>query len=141
MERVLEFYRRAYNPALPVVCMDETPRQLIRETRLPIPARPGQCERHDYEYQRCGVGNVFMATEPLAGIRITKVTERKTKLDWAAFLHDIARPYTEAEKITLVMDNLSTHSPGRCMKRILQSRRKRYGIASSSSTRPSTVAG
>ena len=112
MERVLDVYRRAYNPARPVVCMDETPRQLIRETRLPIPARPGQCERHDYEYQRCGVCNVFMATEPLAGKRMTTVTERKTKIDWATFLHEIARHYTEAEKITLVMDNLSTHSPG-----------------------------
>lgn len=112
MERVLDVYRRPYHPALPVVCMDETPRQLIRETRLPIPARPGQCERHDYEYQRCGVCNVFMATEPLAGKRMTQVTGRKTKIDWAVFLHDIAGHYPDAEKITLVMDNLSTHSPG-----------------------------
>jgi hypothetical protein len=112
MERVLDVYRRPYNPAIPVVCMDETPRQLVRETQLPIPARPGQCERHDYEYQRCGVCNVFMATEPLAGKRLTQVTARKTKIDWATFLHDIAGHYPDAEKITLVMDNLSTHSPG-----------------------------
>jgi hypothetical protein len=112
MERVLDVYRRPYNAALPVVCMDETPRQLIRETRVPIAARPGQCSRHDYEYQRCGVCNVFMANEPLAGKRMTQVTERKTKVDWAHFLHEIAAHYKDAEKITLVMDNLSTHSPG-----------------------------
>ena len=92
--------------------MDETPRQLIRETRTPIPACPGQLERHDYEYERCGVCNVFMASEPLAGTRMTKVTEHKTKVDWALFLQDIAGRYQEAERITLVMDNLNTHSPG-----------------------------
>ena len=112
MERVLDVYRRPYNADIPVICMDETPRQLIRETRMPIPARPGQLERHDYEYERCGVCNVFMASEPLAGKRMTKVTERKTKVDWAQFLHDIAERYPVAKKITLVMDNLNTHSPG-----------------------------
>lgn len=112
MERVLDVYRRPYNADIPVICMDETPRQLIRETRMPIPARPGQLERHDYEYERCGVCNVFMASEPLAGTRMTKVTERKTKVDWAQFLHDIAERYPVAKKITLVMDNLNTHSPG-----------------------------
>jgi len=112
MERVLDVYRRPYDPALPVICMDETPRQLIRETRVALPARPGRCARHDYEYARCGVCNVFMATEPLAGKRITKVTERKTKIDWAHFLQDIAGHYPNADKITLVMDNLNTHSAG-----------------------------
>ena len=112
MERVLDVYRRPFDAARPVVCMDETPRQLIREKRLPIPARPGQCERHDYEYERCGVCNVFMASEPLAGRRMTQVTERKTKIDWARFLGDIAECYADADTITLVMDNLSTHSPG-----------------------------
>ncbi|HEC26440.1 MAG TPA: IS630 family transposase [Gammaproteobacteria bacterium] len=112
MERVLDVYRRPYNAAIPVVCMDETPRQLIRETRTPIPACPGQLERHDYEYERCGVCNVFMASEPLAGTRMTKVTARKTKVDWAQFIQDIAERYQDAKKITLVMDNLNTHSPG-----------------------------
>jgi len=112
MERVLDVYRRPYNVDFPVVCMDETPRQLIRETRTPIPACPGQPERHDYEYERCGVCNVFMATEPLAGTRMTKVTERKTKVDWARFLQDIDGRYQNAQKITLVMDNLNTQSPG-----------------------------
>jgi len=112
MERVLDVYRRPYNADFPVVCMDETPRQLIRETRAPVPARPGHPERHDYEYERCGVCNVFMASEPLAGTRMTKVTERRGKVDWARFLQDIAERYQDARKITLVMDNLNTHSPG-----------------------------
>ena len=112
MERVLDVYRRPLDPAFPVVCMDETPRQLISETRVPIPARPGRPGRHDYEYRRCGTCNVFMAAEPLAGRRMTKVTERRTKVDWAHFLADIAERYADAESITLVMDNLNTHRPG-----------------------------
>lgn len=112
MENVLDVYLRPYDPALPVICMDETPRQLIRETRTPIPARVGQPGRHDYEYERCGVCNVFMASEPLAGRRMTKVTERKTKRDWAHFVSDIAQDHPQARRITLVMDNLNTHSPG-----------------------------
>jgi hypothetical protein len=112
MERVLDVYRRPYDSSFPVVCMDETPRQLIRETRTPLSAGPNEPERYDYEYERCGVCNVFMACEPLAGKRMTKVTERKAKTDWAQFLRDIAQRYTNARKITLVMDNLNTHSPG-----------------------------
>ena len=73
MEHVFDVYRRPYNAAYPVVCMDETPRQLIGETRIPLPVRSGEPARHDYEYKRCGVANVFMATEPLAGKRITKI--------------------------------------------------------------------
>ena len=112
MERVLDVYRRPYDVTQPVVCMDETPRQLIRETRTPLAPQPGRLERHDYEYERCGVCNVFMATEPLAGRRLTKVTERRTETDWAQFIEDIAERYIDAEQITLVMDNLNTHSPG-----------------------------
>nr|WP_181374849.1 IS630 family transposase [Polaromonas sp. H6N] len=112
MEQVLDIYSRPYDARNPVVCMDETPRQLIRETRAPIAAAPGRPERHDYEYERCGVCNVFMASEPLAGRRLSKVTERRTKLDWALFVQDIAERYPEAERITLVMDNLNTHTPG-----------------------------
>ena len=112
MERVLDVYRRPYDPAFPVVCMDETPRQLIRETRVPIPSAPGRVLRQDYEYRRCGTCNVFMATEPLAGRRMTKVTARRTKTDWAHFLNDIARQHPDAQRITLVMDNLNTHRPG-----------------------------
>ena len=112
MERMLDVYRRPYDPAFPVVCMDETPRQLIGETQMPIPAAPGRARRQDYEYRRLGTCNVFMASEPLAGWRMTKVTARRTKTDWAHFLHDIAERYPDAKRMTLVMDNLSTHRPG-----------------------------
>ena len=111
MERVLDVYRRPHDPAHPVVCMDETPRQLIGQTRQRIAAKPGQPEREDYEYQRLGVCNFFMACEPLAGWRLTKVTERRTKTDWARFIEDIANSYPQAQRITLVMDNLNTHTP------------------------------
>ena len=112
MENVLGVYRRSYNTDFPVVCMDESPRQLIKETRVPLSAKPGRPERFDYEYARCGVCNIFMACEPLAGKRIVDVTERKTKVDWAHFVQRIAEHYKEAEKITLVMDNLNTHKAG-----------------------------
>ena len=112
MEMVLSVYKRILDPRYPVVCMDESPRQLIAEKKVPISASPGRPARHDYEYKRCGVCNIFLACEPLAGERMVKVTERKTKQDWASFLEDIATQYEEAEKITLVMDNLNTHGPG-----------------------------
>lgn len=110
MEQVLDIYGRPYDPRYPLICMDETPRQLIRETRLPWPASPGQAARFDYEYERCGVANVFLAVEPLAGRRWVQVTQRKTKRDWARFVETIAARYPAAEKITLVMDNLNTHT-------------------------------
>ena len=112
MEMVLDVYKRTLDPRYPVVCMDESPKQLITETKTPISASPGQPARHDYEYKRCGVCNIFMACEPLAGKRMVKITERKTKQDWALFLEEIASHYPEAEKIALVMDNLNTHEPG-----------------------------
>lgn len=112
MEKILEVYKRLYDPRFPVVCMDESPKQLIKETKLPIKAQPGRLEKYDYEYVRCGVCNIFMANEPLAGKRITKVTERKTKSDWAVFIKEIADEYPDAERITLIMDNLETHKPG-----------------------------
>jgi hypothetical protein len=112
MEQVLDVYKRPYNPRLPVVCMDETPRQLIKETRTPIPGKRGRLERHDYEYERCGVYTVFLASEPLAGKRFVKAAERKTTYDWAVFIKDLAQCYKKAKKIILVMDNLSTHKAG-----------------------------
>jgi hypothetical protein len=112
MEMVLDVYKRPFNPTNPVVCMDESPKQMIGETKVPIPASPGQPAKHDYEYKRNGVCNIFMACEPLAGKRIVKITERKTKKDWACFIDEIAMQYESAEKITLVMDNLNTHMPG-----------------------------
>ena len=112
MEDVLDVYKRSYDPEFPVVCMDETPRQLIKETRMPIRITRGNLERHDYEYERCGVYTIFMASEPLAGKRMTRVTERRTKSDWAEFIRELADHYQQAKRITLVMDNLNTHSAG-----------------------------
>lgn len=112
MEKVLEVYKRPYDPCFPVVCMDESPKQLIGEVKTPIAAKPGSPVKYDYEYKRNGVCNIFMACEPLAGKRLVKVTEKKTKIDWAYFLEEIAEHYPDAERITLVMDNLNTHTPG-----------------------------
>lgn len=112
MERVLDVYKRPFDPLHPVVCMDESPKQLIGEVRPPVPASPGQPAKQDYEYRRVGVCNIFLACEPLAGKRLVTITERKTKRDWAVFLEQIAGHYCNADKITLVMDNLNTHEPG-----------------------------
>jgi hypothetical protein len=112
MEKVLDIYKQPYNPEFPVVCMDETPKQLIKETRTPIAATSGCPARYDYEYERCGVCNIFMANEPLAGKRFVKATDRKTKTDWAQFISELAEKYESAKKITLVMDNYATHKPG-----------------------------
>lgn len=112
MEHLLDVYKRPYNQDFPVVCMDESPKQMIAETRLPMPMKPGQDAREDFEYARCGVANIFLASEPLNGKRYVEVTERKTKMDWAKFIKQIADDwYRDATKITLVMDNLGTHKP------------------------------
>lgn len=112
MERVLDVYKRPSNEGLPVVCMDESPKQMIKETRLPIQMKPGHEAKEDFEYERCGVANIFLASEPLTGKRYVEVTVRKTKKDWAKFIRQIADDwYKDATKITLVMDNLSTHKP------------------------------
>jgi len=111
MEQVLDVYKRPYNKARPVVCMDETPKQLIKEVRKSLPIRPGFEKRVDYEYSRSGVCNVFMVNEPLAGKRFTKVTNQRTKNDWALLIRFICdKLYPSAEIITLVMDNLASHS-------------------------------
>ena len=124
MEKVLDVYKRPFDSLHPVVCMDESPKQLIGETKRPIPASPGQPARHDYEYSRRGVCNIFLACEPLAGKRMVAITERKTKPDWANFLEAIAGQYKNAEKITLVMDNLNTHEPGSLYERFLPEKAK-----------------
>jgi len=111
MEMVLDVYKRPFDSRYPVVCMDESPKQLIAETITSITASHGQPIKDDYEYRRCGVCNIFLACEPLAGKRMVEITERKTKKDWAGFLEEIADQYEKAEKITLVMDNLNTHVP------------------------------
>lgn len=112
MEQVLDVYKRPYNKEYPVVCMDESPKQLIKETRIPVSMKSRQAARQDFEYERCGVSNIFMTSEPLKGKRYVKVTERKTKIDWAKLVKEIeGKHYKDAKKITLVMDNLSTHKP------------------------------
>lgn len=108
----MDVYKRPLDPRYPVVCMDESAKQLIAETKVPILASPGRTAKHDYEYKRCGVCTIFLACEPLAGKRMVRITERKTKQDWALFLEQIADQYERAQKITLVMDNLNTHGPG-----------------------------
>jgi len=117
MEVVLDVYKRQYNPRFPVVCMDESPKQLIAETRCPVHARPGRLARIDYEYRRCGVCSIFMACEPLAGIRMVKVEERSRSREWAEFIEKISLLYPEADRITLVMDNYGTHKPGSLYER------------------------
>jgi len=113
MENVLDVYKRPYDDKNPVVCMDESPKQLIGETRIGTPVGIGKERRVDYEYVRKGTCNIFMVNEPLAGKRCVKITERKTKLDWAELIKEIADEYyPTAKKITLVMDNLNTHKPG-----------------------------
>ena len=112
MERVLDVYKRSYDPKFPVVCMDESPKQLIAETRQAIAMAPGREARYDYEYRRCGVCSIFIANEPLAGTRMVNVFPTRTKIQWARFVKDIAQRWADAERITLVMDNLNTHRPG-----------------------------
>ena len=113
MEIILDLYERAYDPKHPVVCFDETSKQLIEETRLPLPAKPGQVQRYDYEYRRNGTRNLFLFFEPLAGWRHIDVTEHRAKLDFAhqmRWLVDVA--YPDVEAIDVVLDNLNTHTYG-----------------------------
>lgn len=112
MEMVLDVYKRPYDQKYPVICMDESPKQLIKETRQPLSAYPGSLVKYDYEYARCGVCNIFLASEPLTGQRFVRVRERRTKQVWANFIEYMARKYQRAEKIILLMDNLNTHKPG-----------------------------
>lgn len=112
MEDVLEVYHRPPDADCPVVCVDETSKQLTAETRAPIPAEPGQPERYDYEYERNGTTNLFMLFAPLEGWRHVKVTDRHAAVDYAQMLKDLSdRHYPKAAKIVLVQDNLSTHKP------------------------------
>ena len=112
MEDVLEVYQRPHDPQRPLVCLDETSKQLIVETRAPIPAKPGRKARHDYEYERNGVANLFMVFAPLEGWRLVKVTDRHTAIDYAHMLRDLSDVhFPDAAKIALVQDNLNTHKP------------------------------
>ena len=111
MERVLDVYKRPYDTDNPIVCMDESPKQLISGAQPSTHLKPGMDARVDYEYVRHGMVNIFMANEPLAGKRMVEVTSFKTKKDWAKFVKRIAdESYPNANKITLVMDNFKTHA-------------------------------
>ena len=112
MEDVLEVYTQPYDPKRPQVCMDETSKQLLSDLRQALPVQAGQPERIDYEYQREGVADLFMFFEPLAAKRFVKVTDQRTRKDWAQAMKELAdEKYPQAEKIVIVMDNLNTHSP------------------------------
>jgi hypothetical protein len=112
MEDTLDLYAEPYDPCYPHVCFDEVPYQLVAETRLPLPIQPGKPERYDYEYRRNGTCNLFVFFQPLTGWRQVKVTERRTKLDFAQCMKelvDVLLP--EAEQIRVTLDNLNTHTP------------------------------
>jgi hypothetical protein len=111
MEDVLEVYQKPYDPAFPVVCMDEKPYQLLGESRPSIPMSPGSAKREDSEYIRNGTCSIFIFTEPLAGWRYAEVSEHRTRLDWARNIEALLEnDYPNAEKVILVMDNLNTHA-------------------------------
>lgn len=111
MEDVLDLYHEPYDSLRPVICMDETSKQLVEELRIPIPARPGYPQRVDYEYERKGAANVFMFSEPLRGWRWAPVTERRTRVDWANAVRELLEVhYPFADVVRLVMDNLNVHS-------------------------------
>lgn len=112
MEDVLTVYQRTLDAENPVVCVDESSKQLVKETRLPIPMQEGQAERYDYEYERNGVANLFMLFAPFQGWRHIKVTDRRTKQDWAQVMKDLVDiHFPDAKRITIVEDNLNTHKP------------------------------
>jgi DDE superfamily endonuclease len=111
MEEVLEVYTRPHNPHMPLVCLDETSKQLVAETRTPIPMQPGQPERVDYEYERAGTANLFMLFAPLEGWRHIEVTDHRKAADYAQILKDLSDiHFPHAGKIALVQDNLNTHA-------------------------------
>lgn len=113
MEDVLETYAQAYAPEQPVVCMDEQPVQLLKETKVPIPATKAHGERVDYEYERNGTASIFMFAEPLSGFRQATARDQRTKVDWASEVaHLLDTRYAHGEQITLVCDNLNTHTKG-----------------------------
>src|SRR6202142_2698484 len=114
MENVLEVYKRPRDPERPVVCMDEKPKQLVKETRPPVPCAKGRAERIDYEYERNGTANVFLFVEPLRGWRRVGATERRTRLGWARQVKRLVdADYPGEPKITLGMEKLQTHGPAR----------------------------
>ena len=109
MYDILDLYEEDYDPKHPIICLDEKPKQLLGDKRMPIPMKPGRSEKYDYEYVRNGTANIFVAVEFKAGRRVTQVTKSRTKKDFAQFVKKTIEGYSEAETIRLVMDNLNTH--------------------------------
>lgn len=117
MEELLEVYQRPYDWRNPLICLDEATKQLVKESTVPIPAQVGQPERVDYEYERNGTANLFMLCEPIIGTRYVKPTDRRTAVDYAYLLKEVVDVfYPEARKVTVVQDNLNTHSPASLYK-------------------------
>ena len=142
MEDVLEVYQRPHDPQRPLVCLDETSKQLIIETRAPIPAKPGQPARHDYEYERNGVANLFMVFAPLEGWRHVKVTDRHTAIDYAHVLRDLSDThFPGTAKIVLVQDNLNIHKPASLYEAFPAPRPAGSSSGSNGITPPSTAVG
>lgn len=110
MYDVLDLYNEPYDPKRPVICIDEKPKQLIEDVRVPIPMKPGSPEKYDYQYKRNGSINIFMAVEPKGGKRYTKVTDQRTKKDFAIYLQSVLSNYKNTEKTRVVFDNLNTHT-------------------------------
>ena len=126
MEDVLSVYQRPVSEAFPLVCMDETSKQHVKETRKPLPGRAGDTEKYDYEYERNGVSNLFMVTAPLLGWRHVEVTDRHTAEDWAKLMRDIVDVhFPNAKRVVLVMDNLNTHKASSLYKAFAPKEAKR----------------
>src|SRR3974377_2420559 len=112
MEDLLELYAAPYDARYPVVCFDERPYQMVEETRMPLPVKPGRAARYDFEYKRQGTCNLFVFFQPLKGWRKVKITEQRTKADFAYCMRELVDEYFPlAEKIRLVLDNLNIHTP------------------------------
>ena len=127
MEEVLETYAKAYDPAHPVLCMDEQPVQLHKETRQPIAATPDHPQRVDYEYERAGTASIFMFAEPLSGFRQATARPQRTKVDWAVEVATLLDTrYADCDKITLVCDNLNTHTKGAFYEAFAPERARQY---------------
>lgn len=126
MEDVLEVYHRPFDETKPVVCVDEVPKQLVSEVRVPLPPRPGTPARQDYEYKREGVANLFMISEPLLGWRHVTVTERRTAVDFAEVLRWLVEElHPTAKRVVLITDNLNIHGPGSLYEALAPERARR----------------
>ena len=129
MEDVLRVYQRPYDARFPQICLDETSKQLLADTREVLPMRPGQPERQDNEYERRGVCSVFLACEPLVGKRFVQVRPQRTRQDWAHFIWDLLEEqYPQAEKVILVMDNLNVHTIGSLYETFPPEEAERLGL-------------